>query len=115
MPAALPFTDRISQGSTRTRTNRVRTAQFGDGYQQDAPDGINNLIDTWSISIENLNNAERATFWSVMDAVGSWDYLTWTPFGETTSKRFKVTPDGVQEQPVSGDLWSVSFTLKQVF
>lgn len=115
MPQALPYTDRISQGSTRTRTNRVLAAQFGDGYEQTAPDGINNKIDTWSISYDNLTLAERNAVWAVLDAVGSYDYLTWTPIGEVTSKRFKVTSDGVSEQPVSGDLYNISFTMKQTW
>lgn len=115
MPQALPLTTRISQGSTRTRTNRVLTAQFGDGYSQEAPDGINNLVDSWSVTYENLDNTERATLWAVLDAVGSWDYLTWQPPGYSTSKKWKVTSDGVSEQPTSGDTYTISFSLKQVF
>ncbi len=115
MPLALPLTTRISQGSTRTRTNRVLSAQFGDGYSQEAPDGINNLVDTWSITFDNLNASERATLWTALDTVGSWDYFTWTAPGDVVSKRWKVTADGVTETPMSGDLYSISFTLKQVF
>jgi phage-related protein len=114
MPAALPLTTRISQGSTRKRINRVLTASFGDGYSQEAPDGINSIVDEWSVSFENLSSSERAVLWAVLDAVGSWDYLTWTPPGDT-AKKWKVTKDGVSEMPVSGEMYTVSFSLRQVF
>lgn len=114
MPRALPLTNMISQGATRKRKNRVLTAQFGDGYSQEAPDGTNSMVDSWSISFENLDASERSTLWAALDAVGSWDYFTWTPPGCSAGK-WKVTTDGVEERPVSGDLYSVSFTLRQIF
>ena len=114
MPTALPLSGMVSQGATRKRRNRVLTAKFGDGYSQEAPDGTNALYDEWSLRFENLTTSERATLWAALDAVGSWDYLTWTPPGDT-SKKWKVTADGVTENPVSGDMYSVSFTLRQVF
>lgn len=115
MPQALPLTSRISQGSTRTRTNRVRSAQFGDGYSQEAPDGINSLVDTWSLTFEHLDASERALMWAFLDNVGSWDIVTWTPIGSLTQQKFKVTPDGATESPQSGDHYAISFSLKQVF
>src|SRR5688572_3201304 len=115
MPQALPLTTQISQGSTRTRKNRVLTAQFGDGYSQEAPDGINTLVDEWSIRYDNLNLTDRNTLWTALDAVGAWDYFTWTAPGDGSSKKWKVTKEGISEQPVSGDTYSIAFTLKQVF
>lgn len=114
MPQALPLTDRISQASSRSRKNRVLSAQFGDGYSQEAPNGINSLVDSWSLTFEALNATERASLWTMLDAIGSWDYFTWTPPGDV-SKKWKVTSDGVSETPQSGDLYSISFNVKQVF
>jgi phage-related protein len=114
MPAALPYSDRVSQGSTRKRTNRVITTQFGEGYAQSRPDGINSLIDEWSVSFENLDATERATLCNVLDAVGSWDYLTWTPPGRPAAK-WKVTADGYSETPSSGEHYTIAFTLRQFF
>lgn len=114
MPQALPLTSRISQGSTRKRMNRVLSAQFGDGYSQEAPDGTNSKFDTWNITYENLDSTERTTVLAALDAVGGSDYLTWTPTGETVSKRFKLT-DGYSETWVSGTHSSISFEMRQVF
>ncbi|WP_445322804.1 phage tail protein [Ramlibacter sp. AN1015] len=119
MPQALPFsegeTSLISQGSTRQRVNRVLSAQFADGYSQEAPDGINPNYDVWNITYVPLNASERATVWAALDAVGASDYLTWQPPGSATSKKWKVVKDSVSETPVSGDLYTVSFQLRQVF
>jgi phage-related protein len=114
MSMALPLTNYISQGATRKRTNRVLSARFGDGYSQEAPDGTNYKYDEWSLSFENLTTTDRATMWAALDAVGGWDYFTWTPPGGVAAK-WKVTSDGVQERPVSGDMYSLSFTLRQIF
>lgn len=115
MPQALPLTDLISQGSTRKRSNRVLSAQFGDGYSQETPDGINANYDTWSIVYIPLNATERTTLWAVLDAVGASDYVTWQPPGDSTTKRWKVVKDSVTETPESGDLYAIAFELKQVF
>jgi phage-related protein len=114
MPAALPLTDRISQSSTKKRINRVIRCQFGDGYEQARADGINNKIDTWELMFEALTTTDRATLTSFLDGIGGWDYFTWTPIGEGSSKKFKVV-DGFTETPLSGNLYTITFTAKQFF
>lgn len=112
---AMVLTNYISQGATRTRRNRVLSAQFGDGYSQEAPDGTNAITDEWALAFENLNTSERATLWGMLDAVGSWGVIEWTAPGDSTAKKWKVTQDGASEVPISGELYSVSFTIRQVF
>jgi phage-related protein len=113
MPQALPMTDRISQNSAAMqREYRSNSAEFGDGYSQDAPLGIAPIRDTWPLTYEHLTNDERNTLVSVLDAVGSWDYLTWTADGDTVQKRWKVTKDG-WSATYTGIYWNVSFTLKE--
>ena len=114
MPAALPLSTRVSQSSTKRRINRVIRCQFGDGYAQTRPDGINNLVDEWDLTFEALNSSERSSMQTFLDTIGAWDYFTWTPVGETVSKKFKVV-DGYTESPQSGDLYTISFTARQWF
>lgn len=115
MPIPLPLQSHISQNSTRKRMYRTLVAQYGDGYSQEAPNGINNAVDEWNVIFENLDTSERTTLISALDTVKSSDYFTWTAPGDTSEKRFKVSVDGWTESPRSGDLWTISFTLKQVF
>jgi len=43
---------------TATNSPSVRVAQFGDGYQQRAPIGINNLVQDYSLSFSNRSKIE---------------------------------------------------------
>jgi phage-related protein len=115
MPQPLPYPDLISQQSTRRRNNRTISARFGDGYSQERPDGINSQWDEWAVTYLPLNDTERTQVWETLDAVGGWDHLTWQPPGSSTSKKWKVTQDGVTESSTGGGLYTLSFTLRQVF
>lgn len=44
------FTWKPSYGTDLTDKPRVLAAKFGDGYEQRAPDGINNAPEVWSLS-----------------------------------------------------------------
>ena len=115
MSYALPLTSFISTSSTRQRKHRTLSAQFGDGYGQDAPDGINPQYDEWQVIYQNLTQTDRDTLWVAIDAVGSWNYLTWTAFGDSVSKKWKITSDGISESIQSGNIYSVSFKLRQIY
>lgn len=110
----MPLTDRVSQGSTRKRKNRVLSAQFGDGYSQEAPDGTNAATAEWSVQFENLTSTERTTLLAVLDAVGGTDYITWTATGDASSKKWKVK-DGYQEIWASGSHSTIQFAIRQIF
>jgi phage-related protein len=114
MPAALPFTNQISQGSSRQRINRVKSAQFGDGYSQEYPDGLNPNVDLWNVMWNPLGNADRATLMAALDT-GVFDYLTWQPDGYASSCKWKVVKDSVTDTPASGDLYTIAAQLRQVF
>ena len=44
---ALPLSTRITIDSEKTVVFSDITAQFGDGYEQVAPKGINNIRENW--------------------------------------------------------------------
>jgi phage-related protein len=114
MPSALPLTTFISPESARKRSFKTKRAEFGNGYAQSAPDGINNVKDVWNITYELLTDTNRGTLTSVLNTVQTWDYLTWTAPGDSTSKRWLMTSDGYTEK-TSGVYWTVSFTLEQTY
>lgn len=111
MPQALPLTNMISQESTRTRRYKTKKAEFGNGYAQTAPDGINNAKDSWNVVYPNLTSAERTTLLAALDAVQSWDYLTWTAPGDGSSKKWKLA-EGWSES-TNGSHYTITFTLEQ--
>jgi phage-related protein len=116
MPQALPLTTKLSNSSSKSTSFKTIKAQFGDGYSQRAADGINNKIDSWSISWENLSSADKDTVLTALDAVGGYDYLTWTPFGESSSKKFILKDGSYSVSHVEGGTYfTISTSLIQVF
>lgn len=116
MPVALPLTSKLANSCTKQTAFRTLKAQFGDGYSQRAADGTNATIDSWSITWEYLSSDDKDTIVSALNSVGGWDYLTWTPFGEATSKKF-VLKEGSYSITFSegGTYFNISTGLIQVF
>lgn len=114
MSAAMPLSTRIDQSASIQRPQRILQAQFGDGYSQELADGLNSRLRKASISWSNLTESELDTVLAALDAVGSTDYLTWTPPGDSSSSKWKVTPDGYTITYPSGSHYSVALQLREV-
>jgi phage-related protein len=116
MPQALPLPDKLAQGSgTVSVVPRIIAAEFGDGYSQRAPDGINYLPETVELRWIPLQKSEKDTIVNALNATGGWDYLTFTPPGQTTSRKYIMTPEGYSVEYLAGKYFIVSVTLRQVF
>lgn len=68
---------------SKTTEPRVASAKFGDGYEQRVGSGINNMLDTWSLSftgsVAETNDIEAFLRWH-----GGVVAFTWTtPDGNT--------------------------------
>lgn len=74
-----------------TVTPRVLTANFGDGYRQEAGDGLNVLsrkIDpTWDV----LSSAQADDLLAFFEDKKGYIAFYWTPDGETVSRQWKCT------------------------
>jgi len=112
--AALPLPGLISQESSKNTKFRTIMTQFGDGYSQRAPDGINSSVDEWSIVWASLDATDKNTIVSALEAVGGWDILTWTPNGEAVEKKFIVN-EGFSMDILSGGVFNIQTKLVQVF
>jgi phage-related protein len=113
MPVALPLTSYIGQDAQVERKYRVIRNQFGNGYSERASDGINSAVDTWTVTWENLSSADYNTVVAALDMAKGVDYLTWTPFGEASQKKFVCV--AFTRRVYSAGYNSVSATLEQVF
>lgn len=111
--ATFPASFAISPVSTRNRHYKTLTAQFGDGYRQSVPDGINYVIDEWNITTVIFEQAERDDNVTFLDSVGSYSPITWQAPGDTTSKNWKITPDGWSQAVLGSNLYQLSFKLIQ--
>ena len=111
--AALPLTDRISQSSGGKKDYRIIEAKFGNGYSQRAKDGINNIMGSWNIAWENITSAERDTIVAALDGTNGVDSLTWQSPDSLTVDKYVVT--GYNISALSGDIYTITSSLKQIF
>ena len=110
------FTDpKPSQSSNQSRKFRSLIAQFGDGYSQIAPDGINYQSDTWQLVYENLNQTDTNTVRNFFDTNGPFTSFTWTAPGDSSAKTWRMTPDGYSVVALSGSIYTINVTIMQVF
>lgn len=73
------WNDAILSGASGTESYRVLTAQFGDGYKQQAADGINNVIQTWSLTFKSTSLATIQAIRGFLKAKGGYKKFYWTP------------------------------------
>ncbi|QQB32833.1 phage tail protein [Achromobacter deleyi] len=88
---------------------RVLRAQFGDGYEQVAQDGLNSRTESWPLSFFG-SEAEIRPIKDFLDRHGTWRAFLWTaPLGEQLSYRasdYQLIPNG-------GGWYSISVTFTQ--
>lgn len=111
----MPLTDYIDQGTQFSYEANIIKAQFGDGYEQRVPNGINYKRDLINIVWQNISLAQRTTIINALaTARYGADYLTYTPPGESTAKKF-VQEGSWQSQTLGGNTYTMSVPFRQVF
>lgn len=56
MPARFPFIP--DYGSGEKTKARINKSQYGDGYDQSSPDGLNHMLREWSVNFNNRSRTE---------------------------------------------------------
>ena len=67
---------------------RLRTAGFGDGYEQRVRDGINHNPQKWNISFTKRSGTDIGAVYDFLTARGGVEAFLWTPRGEATPRVF---------------------------
>jgi phage-related protein len=106
------FTFPASYGTSVTRTPRVKSVTFGDGYEQRQPDGINVFTDVWSMAFNNISPTDAMSIDTFLSGLGGTQYFLWTPpsgtEGKYICKEWSRTINTANSQ-------SVTATFKRVF
>jgi phage-related protein len=104
----------IGEGSSRTKKPRVLTVQFGDGYSQRIPDGINPQEESWSLQFPGYTEAQIKTLVAFFDGLNGVGYFRWTaPFD---SEEKKWVQDGEYTvSPATHGAGSMSVKIKRVY
>ena len=106
------FTYRPINDTTRTKTFRVLTAQFGDGYKQEVADGINNGSESWPLTFVG-SLTELSAIEAFFDRHQGYKAFLWKPFGSDEELAFKVKQ---YTRPFQGGaVWTMQATFEQDF
>jgi phage-related protein len=106
------FTWNPSFGAQSAREPRIRSARFGDGYEQRAASGLNADLATWSLTFENRSDADAASITAFLAARGGHEAFEWIAPGDTvtvTDHGFGVgdgTTTAFQLQATKNGEWS---------
>ena len=103
----------VEVDASRSVSVRTLQAQFGDGYVARRPDGVNTLMETWSIKTPYRSVEEAQALEAEIIALGA-NSFGWTPPYETVEKRWVLDPyEWVWD--FNADLASLTFTLKRFY
>ena len=100
-------------GAAEQNTPRAKKLSFGDGYEQRAPDGINNLGQKWDLRFSNCDKLYAQEIHDFLDARAGWEAFDWTPKWATSA--IKVKCESWSRTPVAGDLVNVAATFERVY
>jgi phage-related protein len=100
---------------TATGGTAVRhlAVQFGDGYSNRRPDGINTTQRRWNLSTPPAAIEEVLRLEAELEALGVGRF-DWTPPGEATPRRWELDPVSWERTYATDDLASVSFSIRSV-
>jgi phage-related protein len=110
MPAT--FTIAPDYASPASVKPEIATANFGDGYSQRVPQGINWIGEEWDLTFSARTPSERDALLAFFVAQGGYLAFNWTSPSGTTGK-FVATNWGYS--PTSAAANSVSAHFSQVF
>lgn len=106
-----------SASTSLSEEPRVARTQFGDGYAERAPDGLNPITQLWQVVFRSVDKAiavEMIDFWRarISPTLGQLSF-EWTPLWHTTPLRFTCNSWTVQQDD-DADTVTVNATFKQV-
>lgn len=107
------FSWQLDKDSGESTTTEVKKVQFGDGYEQATSIGINNSRRRWQCKKTDRKTVIDDIYRFLISTKGA-EIFTITPI--PNEPQIKVRLDGeVSRNQVGGDVWTISFNLKQVF
>ena len=100
--------------ATKPVTNtRILQAPFGDGYTQRAGDGINTIIQRWTVEWNCLDSTSSDELIDFFEARGGYESFLWTPPGDSREKKF-VCKQWTETHPGNSKK-GLTASLEQVF
>ena len=113
MVTFVPPINPIYRSSNDQVSPRTLIAQFGDGYEQRAADGLNSLERDVNLVFDNLTVAQTDTVIAFFEARGGNEAFDYTLPWESTLRQFRV--ESWRTTPKSFDTNTVTARFREVF
>lgn len=107
------FTWLPQYGAQGSVTPSVLTAQYGDGYSQDVPIGVNSTPQVWTLTFNNDPDTGDAIFQFIQNK-GGVQRFWWTPPRQSLAVKVKTTGAYTKTETDSGQV-TIGVTFTQVF
>lgn len=114
MAQVFPYSKNITTKSTRQIKHRILKVQFGDGYSQVAPDGLNYISEVWSVELfiyPPLIVSDATSFLS--QAVLDWFW--WRPPSHSITLQWRVQEESLKIRLLTADTAVINVMLEQIF
>lgn len=108
---ALPSEPSPDWGYRFQVTPRVGFNQYGDGYSQRVPDGLNTMLRSTTLTYSNRSTTEKEILRIFLENLGGVDNFDWQPEGEPVSSKW-YAPEWTLS-PTSGDSWKITIQVKE--
>lgn len=108
------FTLDVEYGLTVRRGTRVRRIQFGDGYEQVVPDGLNTDIRRYGITTVPISDAQaRAIDEDLANLAGDFFYAQF--FQDDDVYKYRLDPNEWSWESIGDNLNIISFECKRIY
>lgn len=109
------YEDMMSISASYSNEARLRQVEFGDGYIQRTPLGLNSLRRSVELAFENLTTGERNILLATLEYVQANGDALRINANELLDSDGIYVIDGLQVSSVDGNLVTVSVSLTEVF
>lgn len=99
-------------GSSGKIAYRVREVKFGDGYSLAVEDGLNNRVQSWTVTVKG-GLADLQAVRAFYDAQAGATSFYWTPPGEPAPLLFRAK--NVTINSLGGGVYTIAAEFEQVF
>ena len=99
-------------GASKASKPNVKNVQFGDGYSQRLRYGLNTDLKSWTLTWQNITEANTDTIETFLEARGGAEHFDWSPPDETET--YKWICQQWSKQMTSAGLNQLTATFQQV-
>ena len=98
---------------SRSVVFKIKSVEFGDGYTQQMPDGLNFRRFNFSLRWENIDTTQKDTIDDFLVARGGYQTFLWYNPEDLTTYKVKCKEWTVEY--VNPNVWNVTATFEQKF